>query len=402
MPDRHRLLRRAVHARLGALREGRLTLAEPGGTLHFGPGGPPAARITVHDPRFYRALALGGSVGGAEAYAAGWWTTDDLPGVVRVMVRNRDVLERLDGGWARLAVPARAVAHALRRNTRRGSRRNIAAHYDLGNEFFALFLDETLTYSCGVFERPEATLRDASIAKYDRLCRKLALNPSDHVVEIGTGWGGFAVHAAGEYGCRVTTTTISPAQFAYATRRVADAGLADRVTVVRRDYRDLRGRFDKLVSIEMIEAVGHRYYDAFFRQCGALLAPDGVMALQAITILDRLYDRARRHVDFIKRYIFPGSCLPSLAALGAAMARASDLRLVHLEDITPHYAETLKRWRENFVAAWDKVGALGFPESFRRIWEFYLAYCEGGYREGVLGDVQLLLAKPRYRIQPAD
>jgi cyclopropane-fatty-acyl-phospholipid synthase len=294
----------------------------------------------------------------------------------------------------------RTLAHRARRNTVAGSRRNIKAHYDLGNEFYRLFLDDTLTYSCGIFEREESSLREASVAKYDRICRKLALSPADRVLEIGTGWGGFAIHAAAQCGCRVTTTTISDRQHELAAERIAAAGLADRITLLKTDYRDLTGTFDALVSIEMIEAVGHHFLDDFFRVCGRRLKPDGQMLLQAITIRDQVFDWHKRNVDFIKRYIFPGSCIPSIAAISDAVARATDLRMVHLEDITTHYATTLRRWRENFFANLDQVKALGFPDAFIRMWEFYLCYCEGGFAERYLGDVQVLFTKPMCRREP--
>ena len=390
-----RLARRLLHARFARITEGRLSIIEGAGSVSFGPGnaGAPHAELTVHDPRFYRGVLFGGHLGTVETYLDGWWESDDLTAVVRLMVQNRAVLDSFEGGLARLAEPVRRAWHAMRRNTRSGSRRNIAAHYDLGNEFFAAFLDDTLTYSCGIFERPDMTLREASIAKYDRLCRKLALAPGDHVMEIGTGWGGFALHAATTYGCRVTTTTISREQHRLACERVHTAGLDDRVTVLLRDYRDLEGRFDKLVSIEMIEAVGHRFYRGFFRKCAELLKPGGQMALQSITIDPRHYDQARHEVDFIKRYIFPGANIPSVPVLRHAAERRAGLSLLHLEDITPHYAETLKRWRENFVARWDRLRALGFSEEFRRLWEFYFCYCEGGFRERFLGDVQMVFAR---------
>jgi cyclopropane-fatty-acyl-phospholipid synthase len=390
-----RLARHLLHGRLARITEGRLTIAEGAGRVSFGPGNAeaPDAELTVRDPRFYRGVLFGGHLGAVETYLDGWWETGDLTAVVRLMVQNRAVLNSFEGGLARLAQPVRSAWHAMRRNTRSGSRRNIAAHYDLGNEFFAEFLDDTLTYSCGIFERPDMTLREASIAKYDRLCRKLALAPADHVMEIGTGWGGFALHAAATYGCRVTTTTISREQHRLASERVRTAGLDDRVTVLLRDYRDLEGRFDKLVSIEMIEAVGHRFYRGFFRKCAELLKPGGQMALQTITIDPRHYNQARREVDFIKRYIFPGANIPSVPVLRHAAERRAGLSLLHLEDITPHYAETLKRWRENFVARWDRLRALGFSEEFRRLWEFYFCYCEGGFRERFLGDVQMVFAR---------
>jgi cyclopropane-fatty-acyl-phospholipid synthase len=387
------LARHLLHGRFTRLTHGRLTIAQGGERLQFGPGGGPDALLVVRDPRFYRGVLLGGHLGAVETYLDGWWETDDLTNVVRLMVLNRDVLESLEGGWARLAHPFRRGWHAFRRNTRTGSRRNIAAHYDLGNEFFAAFLDDTLTYSCGFFERPDMSLREASIAKYDRLCRKLDLGSGDHVMEIGTGWGGFALHAAATYGCRVTTTTISQEQHRLATARVQAAGLSERVTVLLRDYRDLEGRYDKLVSIEMVEAVGHAFYYAFFTKCAELLKPGGQMALQSITIDPRYYHQARREVDFIKRYIFPGANIPSIPVLRNAAERRAGLSLLHLEDITPHYAETLKRWRENFLARWDRLKALGFSEEFRRLWEFYFCYCEGGFRERFLGDVQMVFAR---------
>jgi len=389
-----KLARRTLFGRLERLCEGRLTIESPSGTRVFGSGSEPVATIRVANERFYTAVLFGGHLGAAEAYVDGWWSADDLTALIRVLLRNREVLDDFETGWARVAQPARKLLHALNRNTRRGSRRNIQAHYDLGNEFFELFLDDTMTYSCGIFERPDSSLQDASIAKYDRLCRKLELSPDDEVVEIGTGWGGFAIHAAGAYGCRVTTTTISREQHKLATERVAAAGLSDRVTVLLGDYRDLTGEFDKLVSIEMIEAVGHQYFGTFFETCSRLLKPDGRAAIQAITIQDRYYEAARREVDFIKRYIFPGSCLPAVSVLTAA-AKHTDLRLVHLEDITAHYAVTLRRWRANFLLNWQHIRGLGLTEEFRRLWEFYFCYCEGGFREAVLGDVQLTFAKPR-------
>ncbi|HEY7685688.1 MAG TPA: cyclopropane-fatty-acyl-phospholipid synthase family protein [Gemmatimonadales bacterium] len=387
------IARRVLLSRFARLTHGRLTIAEFRASHSFGPGDAPSVTVMVRDPRFYRAIVLGGHLGAVEAYLDGWWETDDLTALVQLMVQNRDVLDSLESGWAFFVQPVRRLWHARRRNSRTGSRRNIAAHYDLGNEFFAEFLDETLTYSCGIFERPGASLRDAAIAKYDRICRKLDLGRGDHVLEIGTGWGGFALHAAGTYGCRVTTTTISRAQHALATERVAAAGLGDRITILLQDYRDLAGRYDKLVSIEMIEAVGHRFYRTFFRKCAALLAPGGRMALQAITIDPRYYDQARREVDFIKRYIFPGANIPSVPVLREAAEECAGFALLHLEDITPHYAETLKRWRENFLARWDRLRAQGFSEEFRRLWQFYFCYCEGGFRERFLGDVQMLFVR---------
>ena len=355
------------------------------------------AGVDIRDASLYPTMAFGGSIGAAEAYMNGAWNTPDLTSVVRVFVRNRDVLDGMEEGAARLLVPLHKLYHRFRDNSLSGSRKNIQAHYDLGNDFYALFLDDTMMYSSGIFERETSTLREASIAKIDRVCRKLELKASDHLVEIGTGWGGFAIHAATRYGCRVTTTTISRRQYEFALERVRALGLADRVTVLFRDYRELEGTYDKLVSIEMIEAVGHAYYDQFFARCARLLKPDGLMALQAITIADQYYERALRSVDFIQRYVFPGSTIPSVSAICSSVSRSGDLRLVHHEDLTPHYARTLALWRERFLANLDAVRALGYGERFIRMWEYYLCYCEGGFAERAIGSVQMVFAKPKNR-----
>jgi len=387
------LARRPVLARLEGLVQGRLVLREGGETHGFGTGSGPEVEVRVQDPAFYAELAFGGSVGAGESYMLGHWSTPDLAGLLRLLLRNRPAMDALEGGLARLSAPLRTAAHWLHRNTRAGSRRNISVHYDLGNDFYRLFLDETMMYSCALFERPEMTLAEAQVAKLDAICRRLELGPEDHVLEIGTGWGGFALHAAGRYGCRVTTTTISRSQHALAAERINAAGLAGRINLLQKDYRDLEGRYDKLVSIEMIEAVGHQYYGEFFRRCDALLKPGGRMLLQAITIADRHYERARREVDFIKRYIFPGCCIPSVTALAQAMTASSTLRIVHLDDIGPHYATTLRLWRENFLAQALRLHAQGMPQTFLRMWEFYLAYCEAGFAERALGDAQMLLLR---------
>lgn len=394
-----RLLRGRLIDRLGSLRDGIIRLVDADGECELGSAGDEgtALRTTVrvHDPAFYRHVALNGSVGAGDAYMDGFWECDDLVALVRLLVRNRDLLDAMDGGGAALAGWAMRAWHALRRNTRRGSRRNIAAHYDLGNALFELFLDENLMYSSAVFAREDETLEAAQRRKLDRICSKLQLSPADHVVEIGTGWGGFALHAAREYGCRVTSTTISREQHELASARVQRAGLGDRITLLLRDYRDLEGRYDKLVSIEMIEAIGHHYLDTFFGKCASLLEEHGLALIQAITIEDHRYERALRSVDFIKRHVFPGSFIPSIAAMLAASARASDFRLLHLEDIGPSYALTLRHWRQRFLARRDEVRALGYPERFIRMWEFYLCYCEGGFLERATGDAQLLFGRPR-------
>ena len=395
-------LRALVLRKLAGLRGGCVTLTEGGSTITIGdaaPGGL-AGRVEAHAPAFYRHLALGGSLGAAESYIRGEWSSPGLTTLLRVFARDLAAGDRLEGTSVAAAAVER-VAHWLRRNTRRGSASNIHAHYDLGNEFFGLMLDDTMAYSCGTFESPASSMQDASVAKFDRVCRKLALAPGDHVLEIGTGWGGFAIHAAGQYGCRVTTTTISAEQHRFAAARIANAGLTDRVTVLTQDYRDLTGSYDKLVSIEMIEAVGHDFLDTFFQVCCDRLRPDGLAVLQAITMPDFRYDRYRRSVDFINKCIFPGGCLPSLGAMTAAMGRATDFRLVHLEDLTPHYVTTLQRWRDQMVRHEARIRSLGFDDRFLRTWHYYLSYCEAGFAERYVGNVQITLARPACRVAPA-
>ena len=393
-----RWARRLVLGQLQRLQRGKICLVEGEQRRIFGHGEDgPQVVLQVHHPRFFRALALGGTIGAAEAYMQGWWSCDDLPAMCRLAVANMEWMQQRERGWARLAAPAHMLGHALKRNTLRGSRRNIAAHYDLSNDFFRLFLDDNMMYSSAVFPRPDSSLEEASRYKVDRICKKLALVPEDHLLEIGTGWGGFALHAAREYGCRVTTATISQQQCELARQRVRAAGLDGRVEVVLADYRDLQGQYDKLVSIEMIEAVGHHYFDTYFGCCSRLLKPEGLMLLQAIVIGDWAYERARRSVDFIKAYIFPGSCIPSVATISRSLAEATDMRLVHLEDIGPHYARTLRAWRTRFWDAEEQVRQLGFTEEFIRMWDFYFAYCIGGFEERYISDVQMLLARPGNR-----
>lgn len=393
------LARTLLQRQLRGLEQGQLKLIEESPVIFGNPSkaGEPTAELVIHQPSFYTRTVLGGSLGAAESYIDGEWDSPDLVAVIRLLVRNRSVLEGMEQGFARLLTPFRKGLHWLHRNSRSGSRKNIAAHYDLGNEFFDLFLDETLMYSCARFETGQDTLESASIRKLEGLCERLALGPADRVIEIGSGWGGFAIHAAKTRGCHVTTTTISEQQHQKARARIDALGLQDRITLLKSDYRDLEGSYDKLVSIEMIEAVGHQYFEAFFATCSRLLKPEGLMLLQAITLNDRHYLRARDEVDFIKRHVFPGSCIPAIGPLVDAAARVSDLQLIHLEDLAPHYAVTLRCWRERFTQQREKVLALGYSEAFIRLWTFYLAYCEGGYAERALGDLQMLFQKPLYR-----
>ncbi len=392
--------KRRLLSHLTQLRHGRLSLIDGDERYEFGAVSAHEAlhaTVRIIDTDTYRQMALGGSVGTAEAYMDGGWESDDLTTLVRIMVRNRDVLDGMEGGLARLATSALRLWHSRRRNTKDGSRRNIAAHYDLGNEFFELFLDESLMYSSAIFVDPNETLETAQTRRLQRICSKLDLQPGQRVVEIGTGWGGFAIHAARHHGVHVTTTTISQRQHDLAKERIARAGLSDRITLLLEDYRDLEGTYDKLVSIEMIEAIGHQYLDTYFGKVSSLLEQHGSALIQAITIQDHRYTRALTDIDFIKRYIFPGSFIPSNSAMLNAVARSSDLKLSNLEDIGPSYALTLKAWRERFLAALPMVRKQGYSETFIRMWNFYFCYCEGGFLERSIGDVHLLLAKPGSR-----
>ncbi|MCX4190886.1 SAM-dependent methyltransferase [Methylophaga sp. OBS1] len=354
-------------------------------------------RLTVTDPRFFEAVIFGGSVGAAESYMAGDWHSDDLTALIRLLVRNRDLVDGMEKGLARITGWLLQGVHWLRRNTRDGSRKNIAAHYDLGNDLFELFLDrDFMMYSSGLYYDDSESLERAQFNKLGRLCDKLDLQPDDHLLEIGTGWGGCATFAALHYGCRVTTTTISREQYEHARRRVADLDLEDKVTVLLEDYRDLKGQYDKLISIEMVEAVGHHFINDYFQHCSQLLKPNGLAIIQAITLEDHRYRQAVKSVDFIKRYIFPGSFIPCVSVLVNAAASA-ELKLTNLEDIGPSYATTLSVWRERFMAQLDEVRRLGYDERFIRMWEFYLCYCEGGFMERSISDVHLLFSKPANR-----
>jgi cyclopropane-fatty-acyl-phospholipid synthase len=397
-----RMARSALISRLANIACGHITLIEQGEPILLGDQtcSIPRATIEVHDPSFYTDVAFGGSIGAGESYMAGAWSTNDLTALIRIILLNQDVVQNMEGGFARITAPLHWLLHTLRKNTKEGSRKNITAHYDLGNDFYSLWLDPTMTYSCNIFEHNDTTLEQAAIAKYDRICRKLDLKPQDHVLEIGTGWGGFALHAAKQYGCRVTTTTISQQQFDFAKQRIQQAGLTARIELLFKDYRDLTEQYDKLVSIEMIEAVGHHFIDTYFKACSDRLKDNGMMALQAITIKDQVYDAHIRSADFIKRYIFPGSFIPSITAITHAIAKATDMKLFHLEDITPHYARTLRTWRERFFARIEDVRRLGYPESFIRMWEYYLCYCEAGFMERYLGDAQMIFTKPGCRQNP--
>jgi cyclopropane-fatty-acyl-phospholipid synthase len=385
-------------ASLRGIRSGRLQVIDHDGEYVFGDQETDlVATIKVLDSNFYRRAAIGGSIAVGESYMDGCWICEDLVSLIRVFAKNLSASSAIGRIGNAFVSIARKHSHRLNRNTRSGSRRNIAAHYDLSNEFYSLFLDETMTYSSGIFSTPETSMADASIQKYDRLCSLLQLEQGDRLVEIGTGWGGFAIHAAKHFGCHVTTTTISAQQHEHAAALIEAEGLSDRIDLRLSDYRDLDGTYDKAVSIEMIEAVGHEYLETFFAKCSELLRPDGLFALQAITIPDQRYNEYRRSVDFIQRYIFPGGFLPSVGAITRSVGRATDFQMIHSVDFAEHYATTLMKWRERFTENQGDIEGLGMTDSFLRMWEYYLCYCEGAFREKQIGVSHMLFQKPENR-----
>ena len=353
--------------------------------------------VYVNNQDVYRMIIQGGTIGAAEAFMAGFWTTDNLTRLIRVLLKNRHILDGIQTGFSLPKKLSLKFFHWLRRDSIAGSKQNIATHYDLGNEFFKTFLDPTLCYSAGIFKTTDDSMEQASLNKMDALCQKLDLRPEDNLIEIGTGWGALAIHAARHYGCTVTTTTISKEQYAYTQSKIEQLGLADRITLLKQDYRLLKGKYNKLVSVEMIEAVGLEHLPLFFRKCSDLLTEDGRMILQSITIADQFYDRAANSVDFIQRYIFPGGALPSVSIMTNVAAQHTDLRCIALEDITDDYALTLAHWRTAFLQHRDEITSQGFDETFLRMWEYYLSYCEGGFLERATGCVHIRFSKPGYR-----
>ncbi|MCH4882692.1 cyclopropane-fatty-acyl-phospholipid synthase family protein [Pseudomonas sp. TMW22080] len=395
------LLRRGVLRQLSQLKSGHLVITENGERLIFGDSGAGlVGEVQIHDTSVWGMIASNGSIGAGEAFIHGYWSSPDLTKVIRVLVSNMDVLDAMEGGLARLGRPLIRGLHWINRNTRKGSQKNIAAHYDLGNDMFEQFLDPTMMYSAAQFLTADDTLEQAQLNKLQRICQKLDLKPADHLLEIGTGWGSMALYAAQHYGCKVTTTTLSKEQFDYTQARIEALGLQEQVTLLLEDYRDLTGQYDKLVSIEMIEAVGHHFLPSYFKQCARLLKPHGLMLLQAITIREQRYEQAKSSVDFIQRYIFPGGALPSVQKMLEIVGKDTDMNLMHMEDFGLHYAKTLRLWHENFRRAHGRLTELGYDEYFLRLWEFYLCYCEGGFLERSIGTAQLLLAKPAAMTEP--
>ncbi|GAA0562947.1 cyclopropane-fatty-acyl-phospholipid synthase family protein [Rheinheimera aquimaris] len=393
-----RLYRKFTLNFISQLKHGDITLVEGNQRIRLGDEQAELkVVITVLDPAFYQKMVVAGSVGAGEAYILGWWRCDDLTALVRIFALNLTALDKLDSAISRLGRPLLKMLNWRNRNTKTQARKNIAAHYDLGNDMYRLFLDDSMMYSSAVYPDENADLVQAQQYKLKLICDRLQLKAHDHLLEIGTGWGAMAIYAAQNYGCKVTTTTISKQQYDYATARINALGLQDRVTILLSDYRDLSGEFDKLVSIEMIEAVGEEYLDTYFAKCSSLLKPEGLMMLQAITIVDQRYRQYVREVDFIKRYVFPGGCLPSVSRMTDAVCRNTDLVMRQLHDIGFDYARTLKHWCDNFMQARDKVHQLGYDDNFVRLWHFYLCYCEGGFRERATSAVHMLLSKPLNR-----
>ncbi|MGC8461702.1 MAG: class I SAM-dependent methyltransferase [Candidatus Dormibacteria bacterium] len=394
-----RFFRRIALAAAKHLSGGRIELHDNGEKWNFG-SGKLHAKVSINDIRTYSAVLRNGSNGFALGYINGWWDCDDLTSLVRILLRSQEPLTRIrDAAHRNMAWPIDLFTKHLQRS-REQRREDVHAHYDLGNVFFEAMLDPTMSYSCALFTRPEMTLEEASLEKLRTLCEKLELHKEDHLIEIGSGWGGLAEYAARTYGCRVTTTTISEEQFAYTKARILKAGLSNLVTVLNEDFKELKGTYDKLVSVEMIEALDWQQFPAFFAKCGELLSPQGLALIQAITIEDRSYDRARHSKDFIKRYIFPGGCLPSVGALLSAVAETTDMHLVQLTDIGMNYAETLRSWQANVDRHQSLLQAIGLDDNFFRMWRCYLSYCEGAFLERHVSDVQVLLAKP-HALNPA-
>ncbi|WP_426416226.1 class I SAM-dependent methyltransferase [Aestuariirhabdus sp. LZHN29] len=392
-----------LHKLLSRISVGRISLHD--GDHSYDYGDPLAttelhAVIHVHHQSVYRRVLLNGSVGSGESYMEGGWSSPDLVRVIRVMVANMELLQSMDRQKSPLKRLLSALYHRATANSLRGSKENISAHYDLSNELFSLFLDRNMIYSSAIFAAPDMDLESAAEYKLRHICQRLNLSEKDHLLEIGTGWGGLAIYAAKHFGCQVTTTTISEEQYQYAFDWVEREQLQDRITLLLKDYRELEGQYDKLVSVEMIEAVGHDYYEDFFSRCSQLLKPEGSLLIQAITIADQRYDQAIRSVDFIQKYIFPGGSLPSVSVIADQLCRHTDMQLIGLEDITLDYAETLRCWRERFFSRINEVRSAGFDERFVRMWDFYLCYCEGGFRERAISTAQLLVAKPGCRSLP--
>lgn len=389
------MLKKILYKRLSQIKNCTLTIRDGSKTLHFGDkNNALKAEIIVNDERFYSFIIFGGSIGASEAFMNRFWDTPDLTNVIKAFSRNYDLTNKLESKFNLLLKPFFQFIHFLNKNSKKNSKRNISAHYDLSNDFFSMFLDKSMMYSSAIFANKNQDLYGASLNKLDIICKKLNLKKSDHVVEIGTGWGGFAIFAAENFGCKVTTTTISKEQYNFTKKLIKEKKLGKKVTLLFTDYRDLKGKYDKLVSIEMIEAVGHQYYSEYFKQINNLLKENGAALIQAITIRDQNYLGAVKSVDFIQRYIFPGSCIPSIEVIQKTISSQTNMIISDLENINHHYAKTLFMWNKNFNKNITKIKKLGFDDRFSRMWNFYFSYCEGGFDERVINDYHILMTKP--------
>ena len=391
------LYKKIIHQRLSQIKDAHIIIKDGKSINKFGKPGNLSAKINILDTVFYKNIILGGTIGASESFIRGEWSSPNLTNVIRVLARNTEAQDKLENLFTLLSQPFLKVMHKLNENSVRGSKKNISRHYDLSNDFFSLFLDKNMMYSSAIYKSRKTSLEDASTNKLDVICKKLNLKKTDHVIEIGTGWGGFAIYAAKNYGCKVTTTTISIEQYKFAKQKIKEAGLGKKIKVLLKDYRLLKGQYDKLVSIEMIEAVGYQFYDEYFKIIGQLLKNDGEALIQAITIKDQRYSKAIQSVDFIQKYIFPGSCIPSITAIQNSLTSSTDLVINDIRDIGHHYARTLADWRKRFLKNKQEIRKLGFDNKFLRMWLFYFAYCEGGFEEKVISDIHLHITKPGYR-----
>ena len=391
------LYKKIIHQRLSQIKDAHIIIKDGKSINKYGKPGNLSAKINILDSVFYKNIILGGTIGASESFIRGEWSSPNLTNVIRVLARNTEAQDKLENLFTLLSQPFLKVMHKLNENSVRGSKKNISRHYDLSNDFFSLFLDKNMMYSSAIYKSKKTSLEDASTNKLDVICKKLNLKKTDHVIEIGTGWGGFAIYAAKNYGCNVTTTTISIEQYKFAKQKIKEAGLGKKIKVLLKDYRLLKGQYDKLVSIEMIEAVGYQFYDEYFKIIGQLLKNDGEALIQAITIKDQRYSKAIQSVDFIQKYIFPGSCIPSITAIQNSLTSSTDLVINDIRDIGHHYARTLADWRKRFLKNKQEIRKLGFDDKFLRMWLFYFAYCEGGFEEKVISDIHLHITKPGYR-----
>lgn len=396
MNKRISLVKKLFLKLLGNIQHGSINLIDHD-NHHFFFGMPthhvPAVTININHPRTYINILTKGSIGAAESYMQGDWVTNDLTQLIEIVINNQLLFKKIETLFAKSFISILRIVNLLRHNNRARAKKNILAHYDLGNEFFQLFLDPTMMYSSAVYSSPDLSLESAAVNKLDEICNQLQLRSSNKIIEIGSGWGGFALHAAIHYGCKVTTTTISDQQYQYLKAKIDRLGLTDKITVLNQDYRHLEGQYDKLVSIEMIEAVGHRYFDLFFEKCNKLIKPGGDFFLQTITINDEAYERAKNEIDFIKKYIFPGGCLPSLYCIFQSVARKTQMQLQHARTLGQDYALTINAWLERYRQKKSAVQALGHSERFIRMWEFYFCYCIAAFKQKHISNYQILWKK---------